>query len=294
MSVEQRDPHSGYLTTGHEWNGITELNTPVPRPVYLFLILTFVFSVAYWVLMPAWPLGSGYTKGLLQADDRAAVARAVEQAAAVRSAWTSQIAAKSFADIEADPRLMADVRRTGRALFGDNCAACHGRDAKGTKGFPDLTTASWLWGGSPEAISETIRVGINASHPDTRVSQMPAFGRDGILKRDEMESVVAYVLSLSASPPTGNKIAAEKVAAGKAVFAANCVACHGTEAKGNPELGAPDLTDMHWIHGSDENAIYADVWGGLKGQMPSWEGRLTPVERKILALYLIDLRAKRP
>ena len=188
MSIEQRDPHSGYLTTGHEWNGITELNTPVPRPVYLFLILTFVFSVTYWVLMPAWPLGSGYTKGLLQADDRAAVARAVEQAAAVRSAWTSQIAAKSFADIEADPRLMADVRRTGRTLFGDNCAACHGRDAKGTKGFPNLTTASWLWGGSPEAISETIRVGINASHPDTRVSQMPAFGRDGILKRDEMDA----------------------------------------------------------------------------------------------------------
>ena len=188
MSIEQRDPHSGYLTTGHEWNGITELNTPVPRPVYLFLILTFVFSVAYWVLMPAWPLGSSYTKGLLQADDRAAVARSVEHAAAARSAWTSQIAAKSFAEIEADPNLMADVRQTGRTLFGDNCAACHGRDAKGGKGFPNLTTASWLWGGSPEAISETIRVGINASHPDTRVSQMPAFGRDGILKRDEMDS----------------------------------------------------------------------------------------------------------
>ena len=294
MSIEQRDPHSGYLTTGHEWNGITELNTPVPRPVYRFLILTFVLSVAYWVLMPAWPLGSSYTKGLLQADDRAAVARSVEHAAAARSAWTSQIAAKSFAEIEADPNLMADVRQTGRTLFGDNCAACHGRDAKGGKGFPNLTTASWLWGGSPEAISETIRVGINASHPDTRVSQMPAFGRDGILKRDEMENVVAYVLSLSTPPVPDNKAAAGKVAAGKAVFAANCVACHGAEAKGNPELGAPNLVDTHWIHGNGESAIYADVWGGLKGQMPSWEGRLTPVERKILALYLVDLQAKRP
>jgi cytochrome c oxidase cbb3-type subunit 3 len=294
MSVGERDPHSGYLTTGHEWNGITELNTPVPRPVYLFLILAAVFSVAYWVLMPAWPVGSSYTKGLLGADDRTAVARSVEQAAAARSSWTSQITAKSFAEIEADPRLMADVRRTGRTLFGDNCAACHGRDAKGGNGFPNLTTATWLWGGSPEAISETIRVGINASHPDTRVSQMPAFGRDSILKRDEMESVVAYVLSLSTRPATGDKAMAEKVTAGKAVFAANCAACHGAEGRGNPEVGAPDLVDANWIHGSGENAVYADVWGGLKGQMPSWEGRLTPVERKILTLYLVDLRTKRP
>ncbi|TAJ39725.1 MAG: cytochrome-c oxidase, cbb3-type subunit III [Reyranella sp.] len=294
MSVEQRDPHSGYLTTGHEWNGITELNTPVPRPVYVFLILTVVFSVVYWVLMPAWPLGSSFTKGLLGADDRAALARSIQQATATRSAWTDQIAGKSFAEIEADPRLMADVRRAGHTLFGDNCSVCHGRDARGGKGFPNLTTSSWLWGGSPEAIAETIRVGINAPHADSRVSQMPAFGRDGILKRDEMENVVAYVLSLSKPPALGDKVAAERITAGKAVFAANCVACHGAEAKGNPELGAPDLTDAHWIHGNDENSIYADVWGGLKGQMPGWEGRLTPIERKILVLYLIDLRSKRP
>ena len=294
MSVEQRDPHSGYLTTGHEWNGITELNTPVPRPVYVFLILTVVFSVVYWVLMPAWPLGSSFTKGLLGADDRAALARSIQQATAARSAWTDQIAAKSFAEIEADPRLMVDVRRAGHTLFGDNCSVCHGRDARGGKGFPNLTTSSWLWGGSPEAIAETIRVGINAPHTDSRVSQMPAFGRDGILKRDEMENVVAYVLSLSKPPAPGDKVAAERITAGKAVFAANCVACHGAEAKGNTELGAPDLTDAHWIHGNDENSIYADVWGGLKGQMPGWEGRLTPIERKILVLYLIDLRSKRP
>lgn len=293
MPVEERDPQSGYLTTGHEWNGIKELNTPVPRLVYFFLIVSTLFSVVYWVLMPAWPLGSTYTKGLLGADDRAAVNASVRQAMADRAVWTDQIASKSYAEIQADPRLMTDVREAGRTLFGDNCAVCHGRDAKGGKGFPNLTTASWLWGGSPEAIAQTIRVGINATHADSRVSQMPAFGRDGILKRDEMENVVAYVLSLS-NKAAAEKIPASTIAAGKAVFAGNCIACHGADAKGNPEVGAPNLTDHYWIHGSDEGALYEDVWGGLQGHMPAWEGRLSPVERKILALYLVDLRKPRP
>jgi len=293
MSVEERDPHSGYLMTGHEWNGIKELNTPVPRLVYLFLIATFLFAVGYWILMPAFPIWSTFTKGLLGADDRVAVAASVKQAAVDRAAWTDQIAAKSFAQVEADPRLIAAVRETGRALFGDNCAVCHGRDAKGGRGFPNLTTSSWLWGGSLEAIEQTIRVGINSAHPDTRVSQMPAFGRDGMLKRDEMEDVVAYVRSLSNGSAPGN-IPADKIATGKAVFAANCAVCHGAEAKGNMEVGAPDLTDRHWIHGGDESSIYMDVWGGLKSQMPSWEGRLSPIERRILALYLLDLGKSRP
>jgi cytochrome c oxidase cbb3-type subunit 3 len=292
MAVEERDPHSGYLTTGHEWNGIKELNTPVPRLVYLTLVLTALFSFGYWILMPAFPLGSTYTKGMLGADDRAAVTAAVKQAQADRSGWTDLVAAKSFDDIRADPRLMTQVRATGSVLFGDNCAACHQRDARGAPGFPNLTTNSWLWGGTPEAIAETIRVGINAPHPKTRIAQMPAFGRDGVLKRDEMEDVVAYVMSLSKSG--AGKVPADKVAAGKAVFTANCAACHGPEAKGNSEVGAPGLVDHYWIHGSDENALYADVWGGLQGHMPSWEGRLSPLERKILALYIVDLRRPKP
>ena len=288
MSVEDRDPHSGYLMTGHEWNGIKELNTPVPRLVYLSLLVTFLFAVAYWLLMPAFPIWSTFTKGLLGADDRAAVTASVKQAIADRGAWTDQIAGKSFAQIEADPRLIAAVRETGRTLFGDNCAVCHGRDARGGKGFPNLTTSSWLWGGSLEAIEQTIRVGINSTHPDTRVSQMPAFGRDGMLKRDEMENVVAYVMSLSRRQ--AGKEGAERIAAGKAVFAANCAACHGPEGLGNPEVGAPNLVDHYWVHGSDANALYADVWGGLQGQMPAWEGRLSPIERKVLVLYILDRR----
>src|SRR5215831_15150006 len=164
MAIEERDEHTGYMLTGHEWNGIKELNTPVPRIVFFFLIVTSLFALGYWVLMPAFPLGTTYTKGLLGFDQRDFVTQSVKEAAADRATWTDQIAARSYADIERDPKLMTAVRQTGRTLFGDNCAVCHGRDAKGGKGFPNLTTASFMWGSSPEQIAETIRVGINSAN----------------------------------------------------------------------------------------------------------------------------------
>jgi len=291
MSVEQpeRDSYTGHLTTGHEWGGLKELNTPVPRAVYVFLVAAVLFAIGYWVLMPAWPLWSTFTKGLLGNDQRAIVTEAVKQAAVERSAWTNRIEQASFAEVQRDPRLMELVRQTGRSLFGDNCAACHGRDAKGGKGFPNLTTASWLWGGDPEAIAETIRVGINSSHPKTRTSQMIAFGRDGVLKRDEIENVVAYVQSLSGSTPTG--ATADQIAAGKKVFTANCATCHGDNGAGKTDVGAPNLTDKAALYGGDWQSIYSTVWGGRQGHMPTWEARLPAIDRKILALYLVDLRS---
>jgi cytochrome c oxidase cbb3-type subunit III len=292
MSVEERDPKTGYLTTGHEWNGIEELNTPVPRAVYFFLIATALFSIGYWILMPAWPIGSTYTKGLLGRDQRTTVTESLKQAALDRSVWTAQIEAKSYSEIQGDPRLMEVVRETGRTLFGDNCAACHGRNATGSKGFPNLTAQSWLWGGAPETIAETIRVGINSAHPESRTSQMLAFGRDGVLPRGDIENVVAYVRSLS--NPAGIDVPADQVAAGRAVFAANCVACHGEAGQGNTDLGAPNLTDKFWIYGGDAQSIYTTVWGGRQGHMPTWEARLSSVERKILAVYLVDLRVPAP
>ena len=285
MALEERDPQTGYLTTGHEWNGITELNTPVPRIVYFFLIVTVLFSVIYWVLMPAWPIWSTYTKGLLGTDQRAVVSESLKSAALSRAVWVDQINNKPFAEITKDPQLMDFVRERGHTLFGDNCAACHGRDAKGGKGFPNLTTNSWLWGGAPETIAETIRVGINSDNSKSRVSQMPAFGRDGLLSRADIENVVAYVRSLSAPTPD---VPADKLAAGKTVFAANCASCHGDDGKGSTELGAPNLIDHFWIYGGDPQSIYTTVWGGRQGHMPTWEARLSPADRKILALYLFD------
>jgi cytochrome c oxidase cbb3-type subunit 3 len=290
MAMTERDPESGYLTTGHEWNGIKELNTPVPRAVYVFLLLAFIFALGCWLLMPAWPLGTSYTKGLWGIDQRTTVQEALKQGAQERSAWGARIEAASFATVQGDAALMSVVRKTGRTLFIDNCAVCHGVDAKGGKGFPNLTTGSWLWGGDAEAIAETIRIGINSTHPDTRVSQMLAFGRDQVVSRADVDNVVTYVLSLSSA----SQGTAEARAAGKAVFEANCVACHGDDGKGKVEMGAPDLTDASWIYGGSRQAVFETVWGGRQGHMPTWEGRLSPLDRKILALYLVDLRKAGP
>jgi cytochrome c oxidase cbb3-type subunit 3 len=294
MAVEQpdRDSFTGYLTTGHEWGGIRELNTPVPRVVYVFLTLAFLFSVGYWVLMPAWPVGNTYTKGLLGVDQRQIVAASLSEAATDRSAWTKKIQSESYEAIQADPHLMQIVREDGHTLFGNNCAACHGHDAKGGPGFPNLTTSSWLWGGKPEDIFNTIRVGINSAHKDTRVSQMPAFGRDQMIQRADVLKVATFVFSLS--NPGAKTIDPKTVEAGKAIFAANCVSCHGDDAKGNPEMGAPNLTDKFWIYGGDLESIDTTIWGGRQGHMPTWESRLSELDRRILTLYLLDKRTANP
>lgn len=287
MGVTERDRHTGHATTGHEWDGIRELNTAVPRPVWLFLIATALFSAIYWVLMPAWPLGRTYTKGLLGADVRKEAVAELSAAAANR-AWALRIEREDFAAIQADKTLMKAVRETGPALYGDNCAICHGTRATGGPGFPSLVDAAWLWGDAPEQVFETIAVGVNSGHPETRSSQMLAFGRDGILDRQAILDVAAYVQSLavpaSAAPPD-----APRVRSGQEIFAANCSGCHGDEAKGSPGTGAPDLTDGFWLYGGDLDSIVRTIQDGRQGHMPSWEKRLTAAERKILTLYLLDL-----
>ncbi|BCH25004.1 Cbb3-type cytochrome c oxidase subunit [Mesorhizobium sp. L-8-10] len=284
MELGKQDPVTGRMTTGHEWNGIEELDTPVPRIVLFFLAAGTLFAVIYWILMPAWPLWSTYTKGLLGNDQREVVARQVEEAAAERAAWTDRVTAEGYAQIEADPALMQKVRETGRTLFDDNCAVCHGVAATGGPGFPSLAAKAWLWGGGPEAIAETIRVGINSTDPDTRVSQMMAFGKDGVLDRRQIGDVVAYVQSLSQGGGD-----TDQIKAGQEVFIANCVACHGDDGKGKQDVGAPDLTDDHWIYGGDTQSIYTSVYSGRQGHMPHWGSRLSPLDIKILALYVSTL-----
>jgi cytochrome c oxidase cbb3-type subunit 3 len=292
MELGRRDPVTGRATTGHEWNGIEELETPIPRVVFFFLGTAFLFALVCWLLYPTWPLVWTYTKGLLGTDQRAVVTRQVANAAAERSIWTSAIEKTGYAGIEADPALMRAVKETGRTLFGDNCAACHGVNATGGAGFPNLTAKAWLWGdGSPGALEETIRVGINSTNDDTRVSQMPAFGHDGILQPDQINAVVAYVRSLSNLPPAEGD--AGRIAAGKQVFTDNCVACHGEKAKGNRELGAPDLTDANWLYGSDLQTVFTTVYSGRQGHMPNWGARLSPLDIRILALYVHTLERAR-
>lgn len=289
MELGKRDPITGRETTGHEWNGIEELDTPVPRVVLFFLAVTTLFAIGYWIAMPAWPLWSTYTKGILGIDQREIVAKQVAEARQGRAPWVDKIAAMDFAAIQADPDLMGRVQIAGRTLFEDNCAACHGVKASGGPGFPNLSAKSWLWGGEPDKIAETIRVGINSTNEDTRISQMTAFGRDGVLDATQISNVVAYVRSLSGLG-TDDPAEAPAVAAGKEVFAANCVSCHGEDAKGKQDMGAPDLTDKYWIYGGSLDTVFTSVYSGRQGHMPHWGSRLSDVDIKILALYVEALR----
>ena len=293
MAVTERDPVSGHKTTGHEWNGIKELDTPVPRGVLLFLIATHIFAVLWWFLMPTWPLGTTYTKGLLDIDQRKTVEARLVDAAAKRAHWMERIETLDYDEIRADPELMSIVRSTGHQLFGDNCAVCHGVDGRGRTNYPDLTDDDWLWGDSVEAIAETMRVGINSDHPESRMGQMLAFGRDGLLDRDQVLLVSAYVFSLS-NPDYSTPETVDRIDAGREVFVANGASCHGEDAKGMRVVGAPNLTDQHWIYGGDMASIVTTVHGGRQGHMPTWDERLTAAEIKIIALYVHALGVERP
>lgn len=288
MKTEDRDPISGHETTGHEWNGIKELDTPVPRGILIFLIVTHIAAVVWWFLMPTWPLGSTYTRGLLDTDQHEIVEANLREAAAERAAWVNQIESASFEEIQANEQLMKIVQETGHQLFGDNCAACHGVDGTGGAGYPNLTDEDWLWGGEPETIAETMRVGINSMHDEARFAQMPAFGRDQMLDRSQVSNVAAYVYSLS-NPDYSTPETIERIEAGREVFATTCAACHGEDATGMREVGAPNLADDYWIYGSDLQTIVTSVHGGRQGHMPTWDERLTEAEIKILSVYVHSL-----
>ncbi len=276
------DPVTGYGTTGHEWNGIRELNTPFPRIVLVALALTFAYSVVTWVLLPAWPVGRDYTRGLLGLDQQEVAAEGYRRLTEERAEWTRPFASGDFAALAADGDLMAHAMPAAARLFADNCAACHGRDGTGGPGFPSLADGAWLWDGAPEAIAETVRVGINSTHPDTRFSQMPAFGRDGMLPREDIAAVIDHVLALSSGR-------ADPESAGAAIFADNCASCHGEDGRGGLGTGAPSLADDHWIYGGGRDDILTTLRNGRQGVMPSWEGRLDDTEINMLALFVASM-----
>jgi cytochrome c oxidase cbb3-type subunit 3 len=279
------DHVSGHMTTGHEWDGIKELNTPLPRWWVWTFYATIIWAIGYWVVYPAWPLVSGYTAGILHYTNRAAVTEDLANLATLRGETLKVLADASLADIEKDPVLLALARARGKTVFGDNCAPCHGTGATGAKGYPNLNDDDWLWGGSLDQIAQTIQFGARSGHDKTHESRMLAFGRDGVLKKDEIVTVANYVRSLSglSTAPGYN------AAAGKKIFAENCVICHGEDAKGNQELGAPNLTDQIWLYGSDEATIIETVTNGRSGVMPAWAGRLDPVTIKALTVYVHSL-----
>ncbi|SSC73729.1 unnamed protein product [Ciceribacter sp. T2.26MG-112.2] len=283
MSEKHIDEISGVETTGHEWDGIRELNNPMPRWWVWTFYMTIVWAIGYTIAYPAWPLLKENTKGLLGYSSRAEVAAELGDAKAAQSVYLEKIAAMPLAEIVADPALAQFATAGGAAAFKVNCSPCHGSGAQGGAGYPNLNDDDWLWGGDLEAIQTTLAHGIRyEGDADTRVSEMPAFA--DILDAEQIKQVAAYVISLTGTPAD-----AAMVEPGKTVFAENCASCHGEDAKGGRDFGAPNLADAIWLRVGDEAGIAQQVAAPKHGVMPAWGARLGDATVKQLAVYVHSL-----
>ena len=278
-------------TTGHEWDGIAELNNPLPRWWLWTFYLTIIWAVGYSIYYPAWPLLTQATQGMVgqsaSGDTRLAVAEEIKRFDDANAPIKAKLVAADLNAIAADPELGGYAKAAGAAVFKTWCAQCHGAGAAGVQagGFPNLLDDDWLWGGDMEAIHTTITHGIrNTTDPDARYSQMPAFGTDGLLEPTQIGEVVEYVLQLSKQEHD-----ATKATAGAQIFADNCVACHGEQGLGDRTQGAPNLTDAVWLYGGDRAKITETVTKARFGVMPNWNARLSEDEIRAVAVYVHGL-----
>lgn len=280
------DPRTKHGTTGHEWDGIEELNTPLPRWWLWTFYATILWALGYWIVYPAIPLATSFTKGVFGWSSREQIVKDMDDLKTLRGPMVAKIEQASLQDIAKTPELLSFARAQGSAAFAVNCAPCHGAGAQGFKAYPNLNDDDWLWGGSLDAIHQTLLHGIRwDADPDTRTGVMPAFGKDGILKPDEISVTADYVRSLSG-------LSTEKdadLAKGGEIYAANCAACHGEKGEGNQELGAPKLNDQVWLYGSDKAVIIERIELGGGGVMPAWSNRLDAPTIKSLAVYVHSL-----
>jgi cytochrome c oxidase cbb3-type subunit 3 len=279
----EKDSLTGQETTGHEWDGIKELNTPLPKWWLYVFYASIIFSVIYMVLYPAIPSLGGYTEGLLGWDRRAELREEIQEANAAQAQYVDRIEALEPQQIAEDNELLNFAMAGGQAAFADNCAPCHGQGGAGRPGgYPTLADDAWIWGGTMEAVHHTIAYGVRNEHEQSRQSMMPAFGN--ILDRQQIEQVATYVYSLSNDVKDQ-----EAVQAGQEIFQQNCVACHGPNAQGNNQLGAPNLSDAIWLYGGEQAEIVAQIAKPKHGNMPAWATRLDPETVKMLAVYVHSL-----
>jgi len=283
MSKEnETDEISGTETTGHEWDGIKELDTPLPRWWLWTWLVSIIWAIGYWIVMPSWPLITDYTKGMLGYSQRDVVMAQVNDAKEARKIYSEKLLDADLETIKNSPDLLEFALVGGRSSFKDNCVACHGTGAAGSKGYPNLNDDDWIWGGSLDEIHHTLNVGIRGVHEDTQISDMPAFLSDEILNKKEIEEVATYILSLSDSSISASRDAMVS-------YQENCAACHGPDGKGDKMMGAPNLADAIWLYGSDKQTIINTISYSRAGVMPSWAGRLDEATIKALAVYVHTL-----
>lgn len=276
------DALSGVETTGHEWDGLKELNNPMPRWwVWVFLV-TIVWSIWYFVFYPAWPVPGGATQGRLGYTQFKELATSQAEITARQAQYLDEFTKADFAHILQDQGLYDFAIAGGAAAFKDNCATCHGTGAAGSPGYPNLNDDDWLWGGTLEEIYTTLRFGIRSGHPDTHASQMPAFGKDGLLTRDQIAVLADYVIALRTTPDPATL-------PGHDLFQQNCASCHGADGRGGRNFGAPNLADAIWLYGGDRSTVIASIHNARAGVMPAWETRLDPETLRQLSVYVHQL-----
>jgi cytochrome c oxidase cbb3-type subunit 3 len=277
----EKDSVSGRDTTGHEWDGVKELNTPLPTWWVYTFYATIVFAIVYCVLYPAIPSLSGHTTGLLGYTNRTALTQELAEQDRERAKFVDRIRTASFEQIRQDPELLNFAVAGGRSAFQTNCIQCHGAGGAGSIGFPTLVDDDWLWGGKIDQIHQTIQFGIRNANEKSRNTLMPRFGADGLLTPEQVGQATDYVLSLSGK--------AKATPAGAKIFQEQCVACHQPSGKGNQEMGAPDLTDGLWLYGGTRDAVYRSIFYARNGSMPAWGERLDEATLKMLTLYVHTL-----
>ncbi|GGB81165.1 cytochrome-c oxidase, cbb3-type subunit III [Henriciella pelagia] len=283
------DQPTGVETTGHEWDGIKELNNPLPRWWLYIWYATIAISLVYMVVMPAIPALPGLgtnTRGISNHSDRDVVAAQIAELRTERMAAGSALVEASLEEIETDRTLQQFAMAAGESAFGDNCATCHGAGGRGAKGYPTLADDVWLWDGTLDGIEYTLRHGIrHEDDVDTRFSLMPAFGKDRLLTSAQIDDVVAHVMTIAGKEAHD----AASAARGAETFASQCASCHGVDGTGDRTLGAPDLTDHEWLFGGSEREIYTTVYNARNAHMPAWGGRLDDATIKSLAVYVHSL-----
>ena len=277
------DEATGVETTGHSWDGIEELNNPLPRWWLWTLYATIVWAIGYTIAYPAWPMISVATTGVLGWSTRGNVAEEIKLHEAKNDGLVADLLATELAALAPEDDLHRYAVSRGGAVFRAQCSQCHGSGAAGAKGYPNLLDDDWLWGGDVDNIALTVAHGIrNETDGDARYSEMPAFGE--ILEDEEIGDVVEYVVSLSS--PEFDAGMAER---GSVLFADNCSACHGEMAEGNRDMGAPNLGDAIWLYGGDRVTLENTVRYSRYGVMPAWGQRLNEADVRAVSVYVHSL-----
>ena len=284
--MKKPDKTDNVPTTGHEWDGIQEFDNPMPKWWLYTFYACIIWGIGYAIAMPAWPLISSATPGVLGYSTRQNAHAEIAAQELANAGINTELETTDLISISEDRELMSYAKNAGASVFRTWCAQCHGSGAAGVQanGYPNLLDDDWLWGGDEDAIYQTIAHGVrNEIDEDARYSEMPNFGE--FLEADEIDAVTNFVISLSG----GTAPNADSISFGSEIYAENCSACHGEAGQGDRDQGAPKLDDAIWLFGGSFDEIKAQITKSRNGVMPNWQGRLTEAEMRAVALYVHSL-----